>query len=90
MEIGVSDAERVNYAESAPGTADVEWHRAFQMIGAHLRDWTSQLACSDTRDSRIRHPQPVDPDEWAQFFTEHVARHSKRAIGAACRKGQGQ
>ena len=54
------DAERVNYAEIAPGTAAVDRHRTFQFTEARLWDWTGQLPCRATRNRvpRTRSTQP--------------------------------
>ena len=46
------DQERVNYGETAPGTAGVDWHRAFRDVEARLREWTAQLACGATHEPR--------------------------------------
>jgi hypothetical protein len=64
------DQERVNYGETAPGTAAVDWHRAFRDIEARLREWTGQLACGASHESRTRAGHIVDPDEWEQFVTD--------------------
>lgn len=77
------DDERVNYAEVAPGTAAVDWHRALQLTEARLRDWTSQILCAPTHESRTRQSQPIDPTEWEQFVTEDATRHAHHAIASA-------
>ena len=77
------DAERVNYAETAPGTAGVDWHRAFQFVETRLRDWTGQLPCGTTHEARARRPQPLDPAEWEQFLTDDAGRRCEHAIGTA-------
>jgi hypothetical protein len=77
------DQERVNYGDTAPGTAAVEWHRAFRDIEARLRDWTAQLACGATHESRARSAHPVDPDEWEQFVTDDIAQRDRYAIRTA-------
>ena len=77
------DAERVNFAETAPGTAGVDWHRAFQTIEIRLRDWTGQLACGATHESRTRQSQPIDPTEWEQFVTEDGTRRAHHPIATA-------
>lgn len=77
------DAERVNYADTAPGTAGVEWHRAFRDIEARLRDWTGQLACGATHDPRTWPIHPLDPGEWEQFVNDDAARRNHQAISAA-------
>lgn len=77
------DAERVNYAQNAPGTAGVDWHRAFQTIEVRLRDWTGQLVCGATHESRTRQLQPIDPTEWEEFVTEDGTRRAHHGIGTA-------
>ncbi len=77
------DAERVNYSDTAPGTAAVDWHRAFQLIEVRLRDWTGQLACGATHEPRTRQTHPLDADEWEQFVTDDITRREQRAITAA-------
>jgi hypothetical protein len=81
------DAERVNYAETAPGTAAVDWHRAFQLIEVRLRDWTGQLACGATHETRARQAHPLDPDEWDQFVNDDLARRDHHAITTALEGG---
>lgn len=77
------DQERVNYADTAPGTAGVEWHRAFRDIEARLRDWTGQLVCGATHEPRTRPVHPLDPGEWEQFVNDDAARRDGSAMGAA-------
>ena len=77
------DQERVNYADTAPATAGVEWHRAFQTIEARLRDWTGQLGCGATHEPRIRPPRPLDPDEWEQFVDDDASRRDRHALAVA-------
>ena len=45
------DQEMANYSETAPGTAAVEFHRAFRDIEARLREWTGQLACGAAHEA---------------------------------------
>jgi len=76
------DAERANYAEIAPGTSAVDWHRAFQLTEGRLR---VQLPYGTTHESRTRQPlpQPIDPTEWEEFVTEDATRHAHHAIAGA-------
>jgi hypothetical protein len=85
--VALRDAERVNYGDSAPGTAAVDWHRAFQTIESRLRDWTSQLACGATHETRTRPAHPLDPGEWEQFVTDDLARRDQRVVTAALGHG---
>ncbi|HVC13228.1 MAG TPA: hypothetical protein VND62_00035 [Acidimicrobiales bacterium] len=59
------------------------WHRAFQLTEARLRDWTGQLPCGATHESRTRQSQPIDPTEWEQFVTEDATRRAHHAIASA-------
>jgi hypothetical protein len=77
------DQERVNYGETAPGTAAVDWHRAFREIEARLREWTAQLACGATHEPRSRQAQPTTSGEWDGFVEEDVASRNARAIDDA-------
>jgi hypothetical protein len=77
------DHERVNYGDSAPGTSAVDWHRAFRDIEARLREWTGQLACGATHESRSRQSHVVDSEEWDIFVTEDVGQRERRAILSA-------
>jgi hypothetical protein len=75
--------ERVNYSETAPGTAGVDWHRAFRDVEARLREWTAQLACGATHEARDRQRQPTPLFEWDAFIDEDVERRRRRAIDKA-------
>ena len=77
------DQERINYGETAPGTAAVDWHRAFRDIEARLRDWTGQLACGATHEARSRQSRPIDPSEWAKFVHDDVSLRNQHAIERA-------
>jgi hypothetical protein len=77
------DQERVNYGKTAPGTAGVDWHRAFRDVEARLREWTAQLACGATREQRTRQGHPTIPDEWDAFIKKDIERRSRRAIDDA-------
>jgi hypothetical protein len=74
------DQERVNYGEAAPGTAGVDWHRAFRDVEARLREWTAQLACGATHQPRTRQGAPTPSGEWDAFIEEDVELRSRRAI----------
>ena len=43
--VALRDYEWVSYADTAPGTAAADWHRAFRDIEARLREWTAQIDC---------------------------------------------
>jgi hypothetical protein len=77
------DQERVNYGETAPGTAGVDWHRAFRDIEARLREWTAQLACGATHEPRTRQAHVKTAGQWDAFIEEDVERRSRRAIDDA-------
>jgi len=77
------DQERVNYGETAPGTAGVDWHRAFRDVEARLREWTAQLACGATHEPRTRQGHPTTSGEWNAFIEEDVERRNRRAINDA-------
>jgi hypothetical protein len=81
--VALRDHERVNFGETAPGTAAVDWHRAFRDIEARLREWTAQLACGATHEPRSPQRRFVDADEWDQFVSEDVRRRDHRAINGA-------
>jgi len=74
------DQERVNYGETAPGTAGVDWHRAFRDIEGRLREWTAQLACGATHEPRIRPAHSTTTSgEWDVFVGEDTECRSRRA-----------
>jgi hypothetical protein len=77
------DQERVNYDETAPGTAGVDWHRAFRDVEIRLREWTSQLACGATHEPRIRQAQPITPGEWESFLHKDAERRRDRMVDDA-------
>ena len=77
------DQERVNYGETAPGTAGVDWHRAFRDVEARLREWTAQLACGATHEPRTRQAHATTSGQWDAFVKEDVACRSRRAIDDA-------
>jgi hypothetical protein len=71
------DQERINYGETAPGTAAVDWHRAFRDIEARLREWTGQLACGANHESRLRAAHIIDPDEWERFVSNDTLQRDQ-------------
>jgi hypothetical protein len=77
------DQERINYSETAPGTAGVDWHRAFRDVEGRLREWTAQLACGATHEYRTRQGQSATVDEWDAFVEEDVERRSRDAVSGA-------
>jgi hypothetical protein len=76
------DQERVNFSDTAPGSAAVEWHRAFRDIEARLREWTSQLACGATHEVRVHQVRSLDSDEWDQFVNEDVNRRDSQGVAS--------
>jgi hypothetical protein len=81
--VALRDQERINYGDTAPGTAAVDWHRAFRDIEARLRDWTGQLACGATHEPRSRQSGVIEPSEWDQFVLDDASRRDHCAIGKA-------
>jgi hypothetical protein len=77
------DQERVNYGETAPGTAGVDWHRAFRDVEARLREWTAQLPCGATHEPRTRQAHPTTSGQWDAFVKADVECRSRRAIDDA-------
>jgi hypothetical protein len=82
------DHERVSYSDSAPGTAAVDWHRAFRDIEARLREWTGQLACGASHETRLRQIRLENADEWGQFVASDVARRDRAALTVALDDGE--
>lgn len=78
--VALRDQERVNYSDTAPGTAAMDWHRAFRDIEARLRDWTGQLACGATHEVRTHQVRSVDSEMWHQFVNDDVARRQDEGI----------
>jgi hypothetical protein len=75
------DQERVNYSDTAPGTAGVDWHRAFRDIEGRLREWTAQLACGATHEPRTRPAHSVATSgEWDAFVEKDTECRSRREI----------
>ena len=81
--LALRDQERINYGETAPGTAGVDWHRAFRDVEARLREWTAQLACGATHEHRTRQGHLMIPGEWEAFIEGDIERRSRRALDAA-------
>jgi hypothetical protein len=78
--VALRDQERVNYSDTAPGSAAVDWHRAFRDIEARLREWTGQLACGATHEVRAHQVRSVDSDVWRQFVNEDVTRRQEETV----------
>ncbi len=78
----LKDHERVSYADSANGTAAVEWHRAFLVIETRLREWTGWSGCASGHKDPIRQRRDIDEAEWE----EHVAE-VERPPGSAGAQG---
>ena len=74
------DQERINYGETAPGTAGVDWHRAFRDVEARLREWTTQLACGATHEDRTHQVRSLDSDEWDHFVNGDVTDRENKAV----------
>jgi hypothetical protein len=74
------DHERVTYGDTAPGTAAVDWHRAFRDIEARLREWTGQLACGATHEMRSRQSHLIEPDEWKNFVDDDASRRDRPGV----------
>ena len=77
------DHELVNYGDSAPGSAAVDWHRAFRDIEARLREWTGQLACGPTHETRSRPSHLIDPVVWEQFVSHDANHRDRQAVSSA-------
>jgi hypothetical protein len=77
--VALRDQERVNYSETAPGTAGVDWHRAFKDVEARLREWTGQLACGATHEVRTHQIRSLDADEWDHFVNSDMTERKKKA-----------
>jgi hypothetical protein len=78
--VALRDQERVNYSDTAPGSAAVDWHRAFRDIEARLREWTGQLACGATHEVRTHQVRSVDSEAWRQFVNDDVTRRHDEAV----------
>jgi hypothetical protein len=68
------DFERVAYANNAPGSAGVDWHRALRDIEALITRWSAgPVACVGGHKASKR-AGPVDDDVFAKFLTLDLAR----------------
>ena len=81
--VALRDQERVNYGETAPGSAGVDWHRAFRDVEARLREWTAQIACGATHEPRTRQGHPNAPGEWDAFIEQDIERRHHRSVDDA-------
>jgi hypothetical protein len=77
--VALRDQERVNYGETAPGTAGVDWHRAFRDVEARLREWTGQLACGAAHEVRTHQIRSLDSDQWDHFVKSDTTERKKKA-----------
>ncbi|MGA2307596.1 MAG: hypothetical protein ABSH29_25920 [Acidimicrobiales bacterium] len=77
------DQERINYGETAPGTAGVDWHRAFRDVEMRLREWTGQLACGAAHEVRTHPVRSLDSDEWDHFVNSDVTERENKAVSDA-------
>lgn len=77
------DQERINYGEMSPGTAGVDWHRAFRDVESRLREWTAELACGAKHVPRTRQIDMTTAGQWGAFVEEDIERRSRRAIDGA-------
>jgi hypothetical protein len=77
------DHERLSYAETAPATGAVEWHRALRDVEAMLRDWTGQHGCGATHNDRDRRLRPPATAEWEQFVVSDLERRRRGAVADA-------
>jgi hypothetical protein len=80
----LKDAERVNFSESSPGTAGVEWQRSLAFTESRLREWTGYFGClAAHRPFHPPYPSP-DPEEWASWtgadVEERLDREAARAV----------
>ena len=78
--VALRDQERVNYSDTAPGSAAMDWHRAFRDIEARLREWTGQLACGATHEVRAHQVRSVDSEVWRQFVNDDVTRRDDETV----------
>ena len=78
--VALRDYEWVSYADTAPGTAAADWHRAFRDIEARLREWTAQIDCGAEHEPRTRQKVDVDREEWDQFVKAEISRREPKAL----------
>jgi hypothetical protein len=81
--VALRDHERVAFGDSAPGTAAVDWHRAFRDIEVRLREWTGVLACGATHELRTPRWRFDNADEWDRFVSDDVLRRDQRVTNRA-------
>jgi hypothetical protein len=81
--VALRDHERVAFGESAPGTAAVDWHRAFRDIEARLREWTGLLACGAIHETQSARQRLDDADEWDTWVSEDVRGRQRQAVNQA-------
>jgi hypothetical protein len=79
----LKDHERVSYADSANGTAAVEWHRAFLVIETRLREWTGWSGCASGHKDPIRQLRGIDQAEWEEHVEGVRTRREAGALRAA-------
>jgi hypothetical protein len=77
------DHERVSYADNSPGTAGVDWHRAFLLIESRLRDWTAWCGCASGHRDPIRRLRLADETEWETHVGTEIERRHGREIERA-------
>ncbi|MHB1533914.1 MAG: hypothetical protein ACYC1D_04730 [Acidimicrobiales bacterium] len=81
------DHERVSYSETAPGTAGVDWHRAFRDIEGRLREWTAQLPCGARHEQRPTRLRLTTDDGWRAFVDADESRREDAAVDRAVEAG---
>lgn len=74
------DHERGAYTESSPSKDAVDWHRAFALIEARLREWTGWLGCASGHREPIRPVRVIDPDQWATYVQNEQRRRQRREM----------
>jgi hypothetical protein len=77
------DHERVSYADTSPGTAAVDWHRALLLIECRLRDWTAWCGCASGHRDPIRRLRLLEETEWQGHVLAEVERRQAREIDSA-------
>ena len=73
--LALRDHERVSYATTAPGSAAVEWHRAFRDMEARWDSWIRRFGCAVP--GRGHEPLDLDsppPDGFAEFVAADLDR----------------
>jgi hypothetical protein len=77
------DHERVSYADSSPGTAGVEWHRALTLVEARLREWTAWCGCANGHREPIAQLPRIEASEWEAHVRDQVEHRGRQEIEAA-------